>query len=271
MVWSSNAVSCANNPSNVVYGLCETATFNLKASNQLAQRLRQRFELSADPKLANQAGQVTYDGTLNLDLKHDPALGPHTVKLDLNRLKQDAVDVDLTYQPRSTNIPMSINLKATLPRQNPISLKYNETPKSATNFNGVLTYSFNANDNAAEKTYQCDVDRPDVTDFSINCKGERTTLTIDVDRKAGRSKAYVDLNRYTGERIGYEVTRDRSTKELDATFYTVVNAWNIKRRPGKSTTLTVKQQTQEVLRVEIKKIRDGLIQTVFTPANVFLT
>ena len=203
--WTSESVSCKDNPSNVLTGICQTATFTLKASNQLAQRLRQRLELPSDSKLSsNPSGQITYDGTLKLDLKFDPKTGPHTAVLDLNRLKEDAVDLDISYQPRSDNQPMNLRLKANLPRQNPISIKYDETRRSSTNFQGVLKYSFNANDNSAEKTYQCDVDKPDDSDVSVNCKGERTTLTIDIDRNSGKSKVYVDLNRFEGEKIGYE-------------------------------------------------------------------
>jgi hypothetical protein len=211
---------------------------------------------------------VNYDGTLKLDLKHDPKSGPHTVKLDLNRLKEDAIDLDLTYQPRANDGPMSVNLKAELPNQSPISVKYDETRSTSAKFNGILKYSFNTKDNSAEKTLTCDVDRPSAEDFSVNCKGERTTLTIDIDRKAGKSKAYVDLNRYPGERIGYEATRNPQTKELDATLYTLVSSWNVKRQPEKSIVVTVKQKNQEVLRVEGTKISNHEIQVKFSPANV---
>jgi len=266
--WSSDSTSCPNNPSNVIYGICQTTTFNIKASNQFAQRLRKRLELPVDPKLSNPSGQVTYDGTLNLDLKPDPTTGPHTAKLDLNRLKEDAVDLDVSYQPRHDNKPMNLHLKANLPQQNPISVKYDETLKSSTNFQGVLKYSFNANDKSAEKTYQCDVDQPDANDVSIDCKGERTTLTLDIDRKAGKSKAYIDLNRFQGERIGFEGVNNPKTKELDATLYTLVTSWNVKRQPGKSTTLTVKQKDQEVLRIQGTKNNDNEIQIQFSPSGV---
>jgi hypothetical protein len=230
------------------------------------------LELPVDPKLSsNPAGQVNYDGTLKLDLKHDPKSGPHTVKLDLNRLKEDAVDLDLTFQPRGDNEPMNLNLKATLPRQNPMSVKYEETLRSKTNFNGILKYSFDANDNSAEKTFQCDVDRPDSTDVSVNCKGERTTFTIDIDRNAGKSKVYVDLNQYPGQRIGYEAVRNPQTNDIDATFYTLVSSWNIKRQPGRSTVVTVRQKNQEVFRVEGTNVGNSQIQVRFSPANVDLT
>ncbi len=228
------------------------------------------MELPADPKLSNPAGEVTYDGTMKLDLKFDPKAGPHTVSLDLNRLKEDAVDLDVSYQPRSDNEPMNLRLKANLPRQNPISVQYDEKRHSQTNFQGVLKYSLNANDNSAEKIYQCDVDRPDDKDFSVNCKGERTTLTIDIDRNAGKSKVYVDLNRFEGERIGYEGVRNPQTKELDATLYTLVTSWNIKQQPGKSTTVIVKQKNKEVLRVEGTKVNNQEILVKFSPANVNL-
>ena len=268
--WSSDAVSCKGNPSNVLSGICETATFTTKVSNVLASRLRQRLQLPADPRLSNPAGQVNYDGTMKLDLKFDPRTGPHTLTLDVNRLKEDAVDLNAVYQPRYDNRPMSLNIKANLPRQNPISIKYDETLRSQTNFNGVLKYSFNANDNSAEKTYQCDVDRPDSTDVSISCKGERTTLTIDFDRKAGKSKAYIDLNRFAGERFGYEVVRNPQTKELDATLYTLITSWNVRRQPGRSTVVSVKQKGSEVLRVDGTKVSDKEIQIKFSPANVNL-
>lgn len=242
----------------------------MKANNHLVQRLRQRLELPVDPKLTNPAGQVTYDGTLKLDLKFDPKTGPHTATLDINRLKEDAVDLDVSYQQRYDNEPMNIRIKANLPRQNPISLKYDEKRNTPTNFQGVLKYSFNANDNSAEKTYQCDVDRPDASDVSIKCKGERTTLTIDIDRKVGKSKVYVDLNRFEGERIGYEGVRNPQTNEVDATIYTLVTSWNIKRQPGKSTIVTVKQKDKEILRMEGTKVNDHEIQVKFSPSNVNL-
>ncbi|CAF0940658.1 unnamed protein product [Rotaria sordida] len=267
IVWSSESVSCPNNPSNVVYGVCQTATFNMKASNQLAQRLRERLQLPADPQLSNPTGQVTYDGTLNLDLKHDPTLGPHTMKFDLNRLKNDAVDMDLTYQPRTNDKPMNMNLKLNLPRQNPITVKYDETIRSKTSFNGVLKYSLNANDNSAEKTYQCDVNRPDMNAISMNCVGQRTTLTVDIDRNMGKSKVYMDLKRFAGERVGYEVVWNRQTREFNGTLYTLVSSWNVRRQPGKSTVVTVKQKDQEVLRVEATRMNDREIQIKFLPSN----
>jgi hypothetical protein len=242
--WSSESDSCKDNPSNVLTGICQTSKFTLKASNQLAQRFRQRFGLPTDPKLANPSGEITYDGTLKLDLQFDPKTGPHTAILDLNRLKEDAVDLNISYQPRHDNEPMNLRLKANLPRQNPVSVKYDEKRSSSTKFQGVLKYSFNANDNSAEKTYQCDVDRPDAN--------------------------YLDLNRFEGERVGYEGTRNPKTKELDATLYTFINSWNIKRQPGKSVIVTVKQKNKEVLRVEGTKVNNHEIQVKFSPANVNL-
>jgi hypothetical protein len=185
-------------------------------------------------------------------------------------LKEDSIDLDVSYQPRYDNEPMNIHLKANLLRQNPISIKYNEKRNSPTNFQGVLKYSFNTDDNSAEKTYQCDIDRPDASDVSINCKGERTTLTIDIDRHAGKSKIYIDLNRFEGERIGYEGVRNPQTKELDATLYTFVTSWNIKRQPGKSTVVTVKQKDKEVFVIEGTKVNNHEIQVKFSPANVNL-
>ena len=268
--WSSEAVSCPNNPSNVVYGICQTAKFNMKASNELARRFRQRFKLPDDPRLSNSDGYVTYDGTSKLDIKHDLRLGPHKAELDINRFNQKAVNLDLTYQPRVNNRPMNLDLRLKLLRQNPISIKYQETVRSTTNFHSIIRYSFNANDNSAEKTYQCSVDRQDVNDISINCQGERTKLTIDIDRRAGRSKAYVDLNRYPGQRIGYEGVLNPGTKELDATLYTLVTSWNIKRQPGRSTTVSVKQNNQEVFRIAGRKNNDCEITVKFSPANIHL-
>lgn len=270
MDWSSEAVNCKDNPTNVLSGMCQTATFNMKASNIIAKRLRQRLQLPEDPRLANPTGQVTYDGTLKLDLKFDPKLGPHTVTLDVNRLKEDAVDLNAVFQQRYESQPMSLQLTATLPRQNPISVKYSETRRTDTNFQGVLKYSFNANDNSAEKTYQCEVDRPDPADFSINCQGQRTTLVIDIDRNAGRSKVYVDLNRFEGERVGYEGVLNPQTKELEATLYTLVTSWNIRRQPEKSTVITVKQKNNEVLRVEGTRVSPQEIQMKVLPANINL-
>ena len=268
--WSSEANPCGNQAGNVLHGICQKATFNVKASNDLAQRLRARFDLPADAKLTNPTGLVTYDGTLNLDLKFDPKAGPHTASLDLNRLKADAIDLDVSLQQRTDDRPMSLNVKANLPNQPPLSLKYDENRRSATNYDGILKYSFNAANPAAEKTYQCSVDRPSDEDVSVTCKGERTTLTLDIDRAAGKSKIYIDLNRFPGQRVGYEASRDPQTQQLDATLYTFVSSWNIKRQPGKSTTVVVKQNGQEVFRVDGTKVNDGEIQIRFSPSGVNL-
>ena len=226
--------------------------------------------MPADPKIASPTGQVTYDGTLNIDFKFDPNAGPNKIKLDANRLKEDAVDLDLSFQPRSEEKTMAVDLKATLAKQPPMTVKYSETRRSRTNFNGDLKYSFNANDNSAEKTYSCEIDRPSDDDVSYKCKGERTTLNLDIDRKAGKSKVYVDLNRFAGERIGYEASRNPQTNELDITLYTLVSSWNVKRQPGKSTTLVVKQKNSEVLRVEGTRVNEQEIQVKFLPSNVNL-
>ena len=268
--WSSEASPCQNRPTDVLHGICQTATFKFKLNNDFAQRLRQRLELPADPRLSNPAGQVDYDGTLNVDLKLDPKSGPHTAKLDLNRMSDDAVDLDVSYQPRTDDTQMNLNLKANLPRQTPISLNYAETRRTSTNFDAVIKYSFNAKDASAEKTYKCQVDRKSLDDISLNCVGERTTLTLDIDRAAGKSKIYVDLNRFKGERIGYEVDRNPATKELDATLYTLVSSWNVKRQPGKSTVVVVKQNNAEVLRVEGTRNSEKEIQIRFSPSGVNL-
>ncbi|CAF5153986.1 unnamed protein product, partial [Rotaria socialis] len=60
-------------------------------------------------------------------------------------------------------------------------------------------------------------------------------LAIDIDRNLGKSKVYIDLNRFAGERFGFEAVRDPQTKQLDATLYTLITSWNVKRNPGKST------------------------------------
>ncbi|CAF4273760.1 unnamed protein product, partial [Rotaria magnacalcarata] len=106
-------------------------------NNLLIQRLRQRLQLTVDPRLSNPLGQVTYDG-----------------------LREETIDIDPSYQKRVDEKPMSLNLKVNIPQKNLISTKYNETIRSNTSFNGVLKYSFNANDSTTEKTYQCDVNQP---------------------------------------------------------------------------------------------------------------
>ena len=268
--WSSSSVNCKIIPSNVLNGICQNSEYTLKASNQFVQRLRQRLELPADPRLSNPAGQVTYDGKLNLDLKFDPKAGPHKLSLDVNRFKEDAMDVDISFQPRHDDSAMNLRLKANLARSSPFSLKYEERINSPTNFSGTLKYSFDANNNAAEKTYQCDVDRQDANGVRVKCKGERTNLDIDIDRKAGKSKVLLELNRFKGEKIGYEGVRNPQTQEVDATLYTLVTSWNLQRKPGKSTTVTVKQKDKEVYRVEGTRVSNQEIQVKFSPANVNL-
>ncbi|CAF4585559.1 unnamed protein product, partial [Rotaria socialis] len=266
IVWSSDSFSCSNNPSYVIYGVCQTTTFNIKANNMLIQRL----QLAADPRLSNPLGQVTYDGTLNLDLKHDPTLGPHTVKFDLNRLREEAIDIDLSYQKRIDEKPMSLNLKVNIPQQNPISIKYDETIHSKTSFNGVLKYSFNANDSTAKKTYKCDVNQSYGDSYSMNCQGERTNLTIDIDPIAHKKKFIVDLNRFTGERIGYETAMNFTTGEIETTYYTLVTSWNMKYQVGVLPTIIVKQKDQEVLRITSSRADFQGYKIRFLPANIEL-
>lgn len=268
--WSSQSASCPNQANEVLHGICRTINFKVKANNDFVRRIRQRLDLPVDARLSNANGQVDYDGKLQLNLKANPRQGPHTATLDLNRLSEDAVDVDVSYQPRSQDTAMGLKLKAKLPRQSPIAVDYTENRRSATNYNGVLKYSFNANDASSEKTYQCEVDRPSLEDFSIDCKGERTTLAIDIDRNAGKSKVYVDLNRFAGERVGFELQRDPQTQQLDATLYTFVSSWNIKRDPGKQTVLTVKQKGSEVFRIEGNKLSPNELQVKFSPSGVNL-
>ncbi|CAM4792685.1 unnamed protein product [Rotaria magnacalcarata] len=270
IIWSSDSFSCSNNPSYVIYGVCQTTTFNIKANNLLIQRVRQRFQLAVDPRLSNPLGQVTYDGTLNLDLKHDPTLGPHTVKFDLNRLREEAIDIDLSYQKRVDEKPMSLNLKVNIPQQNPISIKYDEIIRSKTGFNGVLKYSFNVNDSTAEKKYTCDVNQPYVDSYSMNCQGERTNLTIDIDPKTGKKKFIVDLNRFTGERIGYETAFNFGTRELETTYYTLVTSWMMKYRFGKLSEITAKQKDLEVLRITTSRADFSGFKIRFLPANIEL-
>jgi len=267
--WSSNSDSCLNDQSEILYGVCQAGKFEAKISNQFAQRLRQRFQLPADTKLSNTGGQVTYDGTFKLDLKPNPQSGPHQFTVDLNRLKEDAIDFDAKFQPRSGNQPMNLVLNANLPRQTPISVKYDETLNSATNFRGVLTYSFNSNDPSAEKTFKCDVDRPSDDDISATCEGQRTKVTVDIDRKAGKSKVYADLKNYPGQRVGFEGSRDPQTKKLDATLYTFVSSWNIQRQPGQSLTFTVKQENQQVFSAQGTKTGNQ-IQVQLSPSNIGL-
>ncbi|CAF5229077.1 unnamed protein product, partial [Rotaria magnacalcarata] len=78
--------------------------------------------------LSNPLGQVTYDG-----------------------LREETIDIDLSYQKRVDEKSMSLNLKVNIPQKNLISIKYDETIRSNTSFTGVLKYSFNANDSTAEK------------------------------------------------------------------------------------------------------------------------
>ncbi|CAF0952325.1 unnamed protein product [Rotaria magnacalcarata] len=101
---------------------------DIKANNLLIQRLRQRLQLTVDPRLSNPLGQVTYDG-----------------------LREETIDIDLSYQKRVDEKSMSLNLKVNIPQKNLISIKYDETIRSNTSFTGVLKYSFNANDSTAEK------------------------------------------------------------------------------------------------------------------------
>jgi hypothetical protein len=56
---------------------------------------------------------------------------------------------------------------------------------------------------------------------------------------------------------------------MEATLYTFVTSWNIKREPGKSTVLVAKQKNVEVLRVEGTKVNQE-IQVKFSPSGVNL-
>ncbi|CAF2073113.1 unnamed protein product [Rotaria magnacalcarata] len=158
----------------------------------------------------------------------------------------DAIDIDLSYQKRVDEKPMSLNMKVNIPQQNPISIKYDEIIRSKKSFNGILKYSFNANDSAAEKTYTCDVNQPYVDSYSMNCQRERTNLTIDIDPKTGNKKFIVDLNRFTGERFGYETAFNFSTREIETTYYTLVTSRMMKHRFGTLSVITAKQKDQEV-------------------------
>ncbi|CAF2137072.1 unnamed protein product [Rotaria magnacalcarata] len=141
---------------------------------------------------------------------------------------------------------MSLNLKVNIPQQNPISIKYDEIIRSKTGFNGVLKYSFNANDS------------------------ERTNLTIDIDPKTGKKKFIVDLNRFTGERIGYETAFNFGTRELETTYYTLVTSWMMKYRFGKLSEITAKQKDLEVLRITTSRADFSGFKIRFLPANIEL-
>ena len=165
---------------------------------------------------------------------------------------------------------MSLNLKVNIPQQNPISIKYDETIRSKTSFNGVLKYSFNANDSTAEKTYKCDVNQLYINRYSMNFQSERTNLTIDSDPIATKTKFIVDLNRFTGERIGYETTWFYFTGQTETTYYTLFTSWNMKYRFGVLPTIIVKQKDQEVLRI-ISSPGDFYGYKIrFLPANIEL-
>ncbi|CAF4253016.1 unnamed protein product, partial [Rotaria magnacalcarata] len=63
-------------------------------NNLLIQRLRQRLQLTVDPRLSNPLGQVTYDG-----------------------LREETIDIDYSYQKRVDEKPMSLNLKVNIPQK----------------------------------------------------------------------------------------------------------------------------------------------------------
>ncbi|CAF4369622.1 unnamed protein product, partial [Rotaria magnacalcarata] len=218
---------------------------DIKANNLLMQRLRQRLQLTVDPRLSNPLGQVTYDG-----------------------LREETIDIDLSYQKRVDEKSMSLNLKVNVPQKNLISIKYDETIRSNTSFNGVLKYPFNANDSTAEKTYQCDVNQPYVDSYSMKCQGERTNLTIDIDPVAHKKKFIVDLNRLTGERIGYETAMKFTIGELETTYYTLVTSWNMKYRVEVLLIIIVKQKDLEVLRITTSRADFAGFKIRFLPANI---
>ncbi|CAF5008514.1 unnamed protein product, partial [Rotaria magnacalcarata] len=102
----------------------------------------------------------------------------------------------------------------------------------------------------------------------MNCQGERTNLTIDIDPVAHKKKFIVDLNRFTGERIGYETAMNFTIGELETTYYTLVTSWNMKYRVGVLPTIIVKQKDQEVLRItDSTGDLDGY-KIRFLPANI---
>ncbi|CAF4449195.1 unnamed protein product, partial [Rotaria magnacalcarata] len=135
---------------------------------------------------------------------------------------------------------------------------------------GVLKYSFNVNDSTAEKKYTCDVNQPYVDSYSMNCQGERTNLTIDIDPMTGKKKFIVDLNRFTGERIGYETAFNFGTRELETTYYTLVTSWMMKYRFGKLSEITAKQKDLEVLRITTSRAEFSGFKIRFLPANIEL-
>lgn len=232
--------------------------------------LRQRLQLPTDQRLANPFNQVTYDGTLNLDLKHDPKLGPHTLKFDLNRLREDAIDADISYQARVDEKPMSVDVKINISQQNPIYFKYDEILYSQTNFSGILKYSFNTKDNTVEKTYKCDVNRMSSDNYSIVCQGERTKLTLHFDQATGTKKFVLDLNRFAGERIGYENTFDVQTGKNITTLYLLTTAWSATAMQNRLSAVSIKQKDEEVFRVEIISLVGFDVKLKFSPSNIEL-
>ncbi|CAF5157984.1 unnamed protein product, partial [Rotaria magnacalcarata] len=99
---------------------------------------------------------------------------------------------------------------------------------------------------------------------------ERTNLTIDIDPKTGKKKFIVDLNRFTGERIGYETAFNFGNRELETTYYTLVTSWMMKYRFGKLSEITAKQKDLEVLRITTSRADFAGFKIRFLPANIEL-
>ncbi|CAF0906246.1 unnamed protein product [Didymodactylos carnosus] len=268
--WSSRSISCSSrDPAKVIYGICQMTTFDLKANSQLIRDIRKRLMFPDDPKI-DSVIIVNYDGTVKLDLKHDKDLGPHTLILDLNRLKEDTIDFNLSVQPQTDSQPLAIKIIGKVLDNDPISIKYDQISKTNIFYNSTLKYSFNTNDKNAEKSYICTVEKPDDKVLNINCIGERTKLTIDHDQLKRILNVYIDLNKYEDERVGFKFMINPKTNQIDMTLYTFVNTWLLQQQSEKLTTITVKQKGKEVYRVEGTRVNNEEIQVKFLPKNINL-
>ncbi|CAF4678543.1 unnamed protein product, partial [Rotaria magnacalcarata] len=120
------------------------------------------------------------------------------------------------------------------------------------------------------KKHTCDVNQPYVDSYSMNCQRERTNLTIDIDPKTGNKKFIVDLNRFTGERFGYETAFNFSTREIETTYYTLVTSRMMKHRFGTLSVITAKQKDQEVQRITTSTADFAGYKIRFLSANIKL-
>ncbi|CAF3757693.1 unnamed protein product [Rotaria magnacalcarata] len=221
----------AYNYSNSIENDDADIRFNQKVTDKRSEQFQRKFNVNVERQCLPAIGRSSD----SFSCSNNPSY-----------IIYDAIDIDLSYQKRVDEKPMSLNMKVNIPQQNPISIKYDEIIRSKKSFNGILKYSFNANDSAAEKTYTCDVNQPYVDSYSMNCQRERTNLTIDIDPKTGNKKFIVDLNRFTGERFGYETAFNFSTRQIETTYYTLVTSRMMKHRFGTLSVITAKQKDQEV-------------------------